>query len=128
MFFLISILVIAIGALSVKFFLLLSAQTKQIQQLKKVIEHYQLEQSALVNADLVFARQLQEINRQISSVDSQLQMLENKRENDGGYQHAFRILEMGGDKAEIMSSCHLSSAEAELLMNLNAYRAAISKA
>jgi hypothetical protein len=32
---------------------------------------------------------------------------------------------MGGSKEEIINSCHLSHAEAELLMNLNAYRAVI---
>jgi hypothetical protein len=58
-------------------------------------------------------------------MDNQLQDLENKRDNDGGYQHALRILEMGGDRDEIVTSCHLSNAEAELLMNLQAYRSAL---
>jgi septal ring factor EnvC (AmiA/AmiB activator) len=80
----------------------------------------------LVNADLQFAKQLREINRQLVSMDNQLQDLENKRDNDGGYQHALHILEMGGNKEEIIDSCHLSSAEAELLMNLQAYRSAIN--
>ncbi|CEG56482.1 DUF2802 domain-containing protein [Legionella fallonii] len=79
----------------------------------------------LVSADLLFAKQLREINAQLISMDNQLQDLENKRDNDGGYQHALRILEMGGDRDEIISSCHLSNAEAELLMNLQAYRSAL---
>ena len=79
----------------------------------------------LINADLLFAKQLREINSQLISMDNQLQDLENKRDNDGGYQHALRILEMGGDRDEIVSSCHLSNAEAEFLMNLQAYRSAM---
>lgn len=79
----------------------------------------------MVNADLVFAKKLAEINKQLVSMDNQLQSLETKRDNDGGYQHALKILEMGGNKDEIISSCHLSNAEAELLMNLHAYRAVI---
>lgn len=79
----------------------------------------------LVNADLLFARQLREVNAQLVSMDNQLQALENQRENDGGYQHALRILEMGGDKKEIIESCHLSNAEAELLVSLEAYRSAL---
>jgi hypothetical protein len=51
--------------------------------------------------------------------------LENKRDNDGGYRHALRILEMGGNRDEIVESCHLSLAEADLLMNLQAYRTAM---
>jgi len=94
------------------------ALSKQMDQINK---DYPL----LVNADLVFSRQLREVNKQLISIDNQLQELENKRDNDGGYQHALRILEMGGNRDEIVNSCHLSSAEAELLMNLQAYRSAI---
>lgn len=79
----------------------------------------------LVRADLVFSKQLREINSQLISMDTQLQDLENVRDNDGGYQHALRILEMGGNREEIIENCHLSHAEAELLMNLQAYRSAI---
>jgi len=76
----------------------------------------------------VFAKQLAEINRHLISIENQLQSQANQRHNDGGYQHALRILEMGGDKSEIVDSCHLSNAEAELLMNLNAYRKVITSA
>ncbi|HHF7344958.1 TPA: DUF2802 domain-containing protein [Legionella feeleii] len=100
---------------------------QQVAALSKEITQYQHHHSLLVNADLVFAKQLNEINRQFVSMDNQLQALENKRDNDGSYQHALRILEMGGDKEEIIGSCHLSNAEAELLMNLNAYRTVIKK-
>lgn len=107
-------------------------QRKQILALKeqsavlaKLIEEITRDHPALINADLLFSRQLKEINSQLISMDNQLQILENKRDNDGGYQHALRILEMGGDQEEIINSCHLSNAEAELLMNLQAYRSAM---
>lgn len=100
---------------------------QQLAALSNEVKQYQHHHSLLVNADLVFAKQLTEINRQFVSMDNQLQALENKRDNDGSYQHALRILEMGGDKEEIIGSCHLSNAEAELLMNLNAYRTVIKK-
>lgn len=96
-----------------------------VNKLALSIHQYQTEQSALVNADLVFAKQMAEINRHLISIENQLQSQANKRDNDGGYQHALRILEMGGDKSEIVDSCHLSNAEAELLMNLHAYRKVI---
>lgn len=50
----------------------------------------------LIHADLLFSKQLKEINTQLISMDNQIQDLENKRDNDGGYRHALRILEMGG--------------------------------
>ena len=98
----------------------------QCTSLEKNLEQVTKDHPILVSADLHFAKQLREINRQLVSMDNQLQDLENKRDNDGGYQHALHILEMGGNKEEIIESCHLSSAEAELLMNLQAYRSAIN--
>jgi hypothetical protein len=107
-------------------------QAKSLKVMKTDLEHLRKEQvditrdhPALITADLYFARQLQEINDQLISMDGQLQQLENVRQNDGGYQHALRILEMGGSRDEIMESCHLSKAETDLIMNLHAYRAAV---
>nr|WP_238583675.1 DUF2802 domain-containing protein [Legionella jamestowniensis] len=98
---------------------------EQLKALSQELKQLQRSHTVLVNADLSFAKQIAEINRLFVSMDNQLQALENKRDNDGGYQHALRILEMGGDKEEIITSCHLSNAEAELLMNLHAYRTVI---
>jgi septal ring factor EnvC (AmiA/AmiB activator) len=110
----------------------LLSHRKQIKALKeknttleKQIDQITKDHPLLINADLYFSKQLREINTQLVSMDNQLQDLENKRDNDGGYQHALRILEMGGNKEEIIENCHLSGAEAELLMNLQAYRVAI---
>ncbi len=103
----------------------LSALREKMDSLEQAMGQVVKDHPVLVNADLLFAKQLREINAQLISMDNQLQDLENKRDNDGGYQHALRILEMGGDRDEIISSCHLSSAEAELLMNLQAYRSAL---
>lgn len=98
---------------------------EQLDSMQKALNDVMKDHPVLINADLFFSRQLREINAQLVSMDNQLQQLENKRDNDGGYQHALRILEMGGDRAEIVENCHLSNAEAELLMNLQAYRAAM---
>ncbi len=98
---------------------------EELLLMRKKIDEITQDHPMLVNADLVFSRHLKDINAQLISMDNQLQALENKRDNDGGYQHALRILEMGGDKTEITNSCHLSNAEADLLMNLHAYRRAI---
>ena len=98
---------------------------EQYQELKTSIEQTLKDHPVLIKADLSFSRQLREINSQLISMDTQMQDLENVRDNDGGYQHALRILEMGGNREEIINSCHLSPAAAELLMNLQAYRSAI---
>lgn len=97
-----------------------------LASMSKISAEIARDHTALVTADLVFARQLKEITKQLTGMDNQLQGLANKRENDGGYQHALRILQMGGDRNEIISSCHLSPAEADLLMNLHAYSSAIA--
>ena len=103
----------------------ISVQQEKLDSLEQLTAQILKDHPVLINADLLFAKQLREINKQLISMDNQLQDLENKRDNDGGYQHALRILEMGGDRDEIVASCHLSNAEAELLMNLQAYRSAL---
>ncbi|KTD73595.1 DUF2802 domain-containing protein [Legionella tucsonensis] len=92
---------------------------------QKLIDQITKDHPVLIHADLLFSKQLKEINTQLISMDNQIQDLENKRDNDGGYRHALRILEMGGNRDEIVESCHLSLAEADLLMNLQAYRTAM---
>jgi hypothetical protein len=98
---------------------------EKISDLTKNVDEVQKSHPVLINADLLFSKQLKDINSQLVSMDNQIQNLENKRVNDGGYQHALRILEMGGNKDEIIDSCHLSNAEADLLLNLQAYRNAM---
>lgn len=97
----------------------------KLENLAKSIEQLAKDHPVLIHADLLFSKQLKEVNAQLVSMDNQLQGLENKRNNDGGYQHAMKILEMGGNRDEIVESCHLSPAEAEFLMNLQSYRAAM---
>ncbi|MDR3441891.1 MAG: DUF2802 domain-containing protein [Legionella sp.] len=98
---------------------------EQLESMAKSTEQIVRDHPVLIHADLLFSKQLKELNTQLVSMDNQLQGLENKRDNDGGYQHAMKILEMGGNREEIVDSCHLSPAEAEFLMNLQAYRAAM---
>ncbi|WP_454783125.1 DUF2802 domain-containing protein [Legionella sp. WA2022007384] len=98
---------------------------EQLDIQQKLIEQITKDHPMLIHADLLFSKQLKEINTQLISMDNQIQDLENKRANDGGYRHALRILEMGGNRDEIVESCHLSPAEADLLMNLQAYRTAM---
>lgn len=103
----------------------IASLNEKISDLTKNLDEVQKNHPVLINADLLFSKQLKDINSQLVSMDNQIQNLENKRANDGGYQHALRILEMGGNKDEIIDSCHLSNAEADLLLNLQAYRNAM---
>ncbi|AWN74019.1 DUF2802 domain-containing protein [Legionella anisa] len=98
---------------------------EELKTQQKLIDQIIKDHPVLIHADLLFSKQLKEINTQLVSMDNQIQDLENKRDNDGGYRHALRILEMGGNRDEIVESCHLSLAEADLLMNLQAYRTAM---
>jgi len=120
-----AIALLFLGNFLFKHYKLNAKQQDQIKDLEAAVQSINKDHPILIKADLFFSRQLREINSQLISMDNQLQGLENIRENDGGYQHALRILEMGGNKDEIVESCHLSNAEAELLMNLHAYRSAM---
>lgn len=99
---------------------------EKIALLESTIQPIMQAQQVMMKADIDIERQIQDILKQIVSMDKQVQNLENMRHNDGGYQHALHILQMGGTKEEIIHSCHLTNAEAELLMNLHSYREAIN--
>lgn len=68
---------------------------EKLDMQQKLIEQITKDHPVLIHADLLFSKQLKEINTQLISMDNQIQDLENKRANDGGYRHALRILEMG---------------------------------
>lgn len=99
-------------------------QLKQnMEDCGRILEEY----PSLLMADLQFTKKLKQMDQLILNLEQKILTMENKRENDGGYQHALKILEMGGSKQEIMQSCHLTSAEADLLINLHGYRTAIKE-
>ncbi|KTD78389.1 DUF2802 domain-containing protein [Legionella waltersii] len=100
---------------------------ERASSLEKTSNQINKDHPMLINADLFFSKQIKEITQQLISMDNQIQELANVRQNDGAYEHALRILEMGGSREEIVNSCHLSNAEADLLMNLQAYRTAINQ-
>lgn len=120
-------LLLILGGLFYAFYQRVIQQEERYSSLEKTVAQLFKDHPVLIHADLIFSRQLKDINSQLISMDHQLQSLENQRANDGGYQHALRILEMGGSKEEIVTSCHLSNAEADLFMNLHAYRSAIKR-
>ena len=96
---------------------------KYMKDCDQVLEEY----PALLMADLQFSKRMKQMDQTLLAIEQKIQALENKRDNDGGYQHALKILEMGGTKEEIIESCHLTAAEAELLMSLHSYRVALQE-
>lgn len=96
---------------------------QNMKDCERILEEY----PSLLMADLQFSKKMKQIDQLILNIEQKLQALENKRENDGGYQHALKILAMGGSKEEIIQSCHLTSAEADLLINLHGYQVAIKE-
>lgn len=82
---------------------------------------------ALLKADVTFDERMMNYEKQLLNFEQKLQALSNVRLNDSNYQHAFKILALGGEPEEIAKSCHLSKAEANLLANLHAYRSALEK-
>lgn len=102
------------------------AMEKQLESASKHILAIEREIKALLSADIVFGRSVTNLKAQLSALDDKQGMLENRRSNDGGYQHALKLLEMGSSVEDIIKDCNLTSAEAELLANIQAYQAATS--
>lgn len=107
----------------------------QYSQLKKLQAHLDLlkknnfllekEIKALLSADIAFGRNFTYFKNQLNQLDDRLLAIENSRGNEGGYQYALKILEKGGSLEEVMTSCHLTRAEAELITNLQAYKSLV---
>ncbi len=92
------------------------------QHAERSIRILENEIKALLSADIAFGEGITSLKNQLFALSNRQSALETKRDNDGSYEHALKILQMGGTIEEVKQSCHLSPAEAELLMNLHAYR------
>lgn len=97
---------------------------KKMAYLAKKNFAFEQEIKALLNADIAFGRSIAFFKEQINALDDRQAQIENRRSNDGGYQHALKLLGMGSSVEEIIHDCNLSPAEAELLANLQAYQMA----
>lgn len=94
---------------------------RSVKEHEKKIHFLEQETQALLHADILFGKGLKELSQLIAQLDDRQEMIENQRNNDSAYQHALRILQMGGGVEDIIQDCHLSQAEADLLANIHAY-------
>ena len=104
-------------------------QFKKNKALEKEISHILLkyktlesETKALLRADIIFGQCVNKLKKQLCALDDKQALFESRRSNDGGYQHALKLLEMGSSIEDIIRDCNLTPAEAELLANLQAYQ------
>ena len=77
---------------------------------------------ALLRADIIFGQSQTQLKKHLLALDDKQTMFESRRSNDGGYQHALKLLEMGSSIEQVIEDCNLTHAEAELLANLQAYQ------
>lgn len=103
----------------------LSLLEQQLEQHAKRLVIVEQEMKALLGADITFGRSLANLKDQLNAIDDRQSRVENRRSNDGGYQHALKLLSMGSSVEEVMQTCNLTHAEAELLANLQAYKSSI---
>lgn len=96
----------------------------RLEKATKKIDNFEREIKALLRADIVFGKSVTNLKNQLCALDDRQAQLENRRGNDGGYQHALKLLEMGSSVESIIQDCNLTHAEAELLANLQAYQCA----
>jgi Protein of unknown function (DUF2802) len=80
----------------------------------------------LQHADLVINKQLKAMNGTITNLDDQQSNILNMSD-ESAYQQAIKMVEMGAGLGDITESCHLTRAEAELLLNLHQYKKSISR-
>ena len=120
-FFAFSIVCLAFFVYQYKKNALLTRELKSIHIKHKALEN---EMKALLRADIIFGQCVTRLKEQLFALDDKQSMLETRRNNEGGYQHALKLLEMGSSIEDIIKDCNLTPAEAELLSNLQAYQMA----
>lgn len=97
---------------------------KQMQIVVSKNESIEREIRALLRADIIFGQSLSQLKKHLLALDDKQTMFESRRSNDGCYQHALKLLEMGTPVEQVIQDCNLTHAEAELLANLQAYQMA----
>ena len=98
---------------------------KEINAILSKYKTMESEMKALLRADIIFGQCVSKLKKQLCALDDKQTLFESRRSNDGGYQHALKLLEMGGSIEEVIRDCNLTPAEAELLANLQAYQMSV---
>lgn len=102
----------------------LKSVEKELEGLTSKNNSFEKELRALLRADIIFGQSLNQLKKHLLALDDKQTMFESRRSNDGGYQHALKLLELGSSIEQIIQDCNLTHAEAELLANLQAYQMA----
>ena len=118
-FFVVSVFLSVFAAYQYKKYQVIEKSIESLISKNKSIER---EMRALLRADIIFGQSVSHLKKQLLSLDDKQTMFESRRSNDGGYQHALKLLEMGSSIEQIIKDCNLTHAEAELLANLQAYQ------
>lgn len=118
-FFAISLFLAVFSAYQYKKYQLIEKHIEELRSKNKAMER---ELRALLRADIIFGQSVSHLKKQLLALDDKQTMFESRRSNDGGYQHALKLLEMGSSIEQIIQDCNLTHAEADLLANLQAYQ------
>lgn len=106
--------------------LLLSRYYQQTRMLQQQLDELKKEVATLRTADLTLATQLRRITTDIYSIDERQEKIEHAQVNDSAYSQALKLAEMGASTDELIKTCKISKAEADLLQSLNAYKTLIN--
>ena len=115
------LLLMILTIVAIELYMRVRSLNRQSEIQEKRLQLIEKESQALLHADIIFGKSLSELDNLLKQIDNRQEMLENQRNNDSAYQHALRILQMGGGVEEIIEDCNLSQAEADLLANIHAY-------
>ena len=81
----------------------------------------------LMDADQFFKITHQKFQSSLDSLESRIESMEQGQRHKGAYHQASKMVEMGAKPTEVVSTCKISKAEANLLANLNAYKSILRK-
>lgn len=110
-------LILFFYVVSIKWVKKIQALEKKIHQLQKLIR-------GLQTADMRFSRKVDELQQETEQLSSStLESTESPdlKHNDK-YRYALKLLQMGMDLDEVMETCEIGHAEAELIQNLDGYQ------
>ncbi len=96
---------------------------KNLFSLIDIVSQLQQETRILRQADLTFGVRSDNIENEFLQLKKQVDVREKQDAIPSAYTQAMKMVEMGANMKDITQTCHLSSAEAKLLLNIKSFAA-----
>lgn len=98
---------------------------RELIKLEKALHESELKINNQQTFSKAFIKRIDAINQQLQGMNDAQESIEKNIQGQGSYKQALKMVEMGASLDEVMETCELGRAEAELLQNIQGYRESV---